>query len=305
VIRVERERVPRPAVLDPDDPESPASRETERAIHHVENPAVHPKPKFSVYSHDEVKLALIELFRRKCAYCEASFLAATSGDIEHFRPKGRIDPGTGEEKIQPGYYWLAATWENLLLSCPGCNRSKRQLERTADGALRFTDQATGKIDLFPLADETRRVTSHEADLAAEESVRLLLDPCRDQPEEHLSFDIEGNVLPRELQGRVSERGRWSIRVYALDRWALKEARKQKYLDMVKCWGDIDLAAQMIEKLGPEAKDLVGASLRKNSEELRSFVSEEEEFAGMARCLLEQWLQELEGVEEKFRQKFGE
>lgn len=61
-----------------------------------------------MYSRDSVKLALINLFEGKCAYCESKVNAVAARDIEHYRPKGQIDPGSGEEVIKPGYYWLAA-----------------------------------------------------------------------------------------------------------------------------------------------------------------------------------------------------
>ena len=69
MIEVDRSRVQRPDCLDPDDPESSASKEKAKAIAHVEDPAVNKKPKFDTYSKDEVKLALYTLFRKKCAPC--------------------------------------------------------------------------------------------------------------------------------------------------------------------------------------------------------------------------------------------
>ncbi|MEM7352998.1 MAG: retron system putative HNH endonuclease [Acidobacteriota bacterium] len=298
MIHVDRSRVEQPLDLDLQDPRSPASKETAKAIAHIEDPDAHPKPKFQVYRRDAVKKALIGLFGGKCAYCEVDHLAATSSDIEHFRPKGSIDPGTGEERISPGYYWLAADWDNLLLACPGCNRSKRQLERNASGALDFADEATGKLDQFPLADEAGRVLDHRRDVGDEEPYRLLLDPCRDRPEEHLRYDQEGNIFARRTDAEASQKAETSIEVFALDRWALAKARKQKYLDMVKCWDNIQLAAQMIEQLPPEQLALPQAVLHKNEDDLNDFTGDGQEFAGMARWLIRPLRRQLEDIKRR-------
>src|SRR5574341_1145443 len=67
------------------------------------------------------------VFFGKCAYCETLIAENHPGDIEHFRPKGRVTDSmgrqlmvqdeNGEEYPHPGYYWLAYDWKNLLLAC--------------------------------------------------------------------------------------------------------------------------------------------------------------------------------------------
>lgn len=56
----------------------------------------------------DVQKILKELYHEKCAFCEqkAEVLA-----VEHFRPKSI-------------YYWLAYSWDNLLLACQKCNSHK-------------------------------------------------------------------------------------------------------------------------------------------------------------------------------------
>ncbi|MCH7726958.1 MAG: hypothetical protein IH991_10820 [Planctomycetes bacterium] len=108
---------------------SPAQKETSRAIDFFTNPAHFARNKkitkksfkFSVYSHKDLRRALTEAFFSKCAYCESYSAHVAPKDIEHFRPKSEID--TGKKTIAPGYYWLAADWSNLLLSCQFCNRT--------------------------------------------------------------------------------------------------------------------------------------------------------------------------------------
>lgn len=51
-----------------------------------------------VYSGDDIRASLEELFHRKCAYCE-TIIAGATWDVEHFRPKGRV----AERADHPGY----------------------------------------------------------------------------------------------------------------------------------------------------------------------------------------------------------
>ena len=139
--------------------------------------------KFSFYKNDTLVSELQRNFFLKCAYCESSFVHVSPADIEHFRPKSavKIDEKTGKEKVlelKPGYYWLAADWDNLLLSCIDCNRRRNQEDIDGDG-----ETATGKATIFPLADEADRVRDHDtwedmiAKVQQEEKSRLLLNPC--------------------------------------------------------------------------------------------------------------------------------
>jgi hypothetical protein len=105
-----------------------------------------------------------------------------SGDIEHFRPKGEIEGAMPDSK--PGYYWLAADWDNLLLSCRNCNQ---KLTHTIFGR---ADRVTmGKMNQFPLAPPGIYVRCHDHPngIMDEEPCRLLLDPCKDDPEKHLEY----------------------------------------------------------------------------------------------------------------------
>ncbi len=62
------------------------------------------------YKVKSVQKRLNEIYHCKCAYCEQKLLDAPK-HIEHYRPKNI-------------YYWLAYSWDNLLLSCGSCNSSK-------------------------------------------------------------------------------------------------------------------------------------------------------------------------------------
>ena len=77
-----------------------------------------------VYAHNQVKIALEELFKRKCAYCEHP-LQRFDWEVEHFRPHGAVQ----EEPDHPGYYWLAYHFDNLFPSCIWCNQKRNRRQR--------------------------------------------------------------------------------------------------------------------------------------------------------------------------------
>ena len=202
--------------------------ETEKIIQHYSKSSA-PYHKYYTYRRPEVKEALLKLFLNKCAYCE-SIITNHPGDIEHFRPKNQVQ--NDEIKTEkPGYYWLAADWTNLYLSCNDCNR--RRYHRIPGSKKKMM---LGKLDQFPLQNNKSRWKNYKDsdEKAKDEAARLLLDPCRDDPEEFFSYNEDGFILP------APEIGSWkhsmaveSIRVYALQRMELVEDRKRYYLKYIK------------------------------------------------------------------------
>ena len=166
----------------------------------------------SIYNNSDLRVALEELFEFKCAYCGYD-VSSSQWEIEHFRPKGAVF----DSKNHPGYYWLAYTWSNLYLSCTYCNQRRKDKPLYGDSSTARTD---GKGTQFPLADEKDLVFSHNGDISDESP--LLLDPCIDDPEDHLIYDPFGNIIPL---GR-SLRGSATIRIFHLDRRRLAKARKK-------------------------------------------------------------------------------
>ncbi len=64
----------------------------------------------TLYKNDTIKKKLRNIYSDKCAYCEKD-ISDDPQAIEHYRPKDK-------------YYWLAYSWDNLLLSCTRCNSKK-------------------------------------------------------------------------------------------------------------------------------------------------------------------------------------
>ncbi len=151
-------------------------------------------PNGKYYNDGAVKDALMEMHYGKCCYCEARH---ERGDlhVEHFRPKGAVcQPPDGRNEY-PGYYWLAYSWENLLLACPTCNRKKGSK--------------------FPLENPDQRARCHHDDLTSER--RVFVNPAEENPRDHVRFLDDA---PRPL----TERGRQIINELGLRRPDLTEAR---------------------------------------------------------------------------------
>jgi hypothetical protein len=188
----------------------------------------------------------------KCGYCEVNVVAVDrfKGDVEHYRPKGRVDrlvvEPDGTMKVQPlftsGYHWLAYSWSNYILTCNPCNSAHKR-------------------NFFPLRAEPAAAPV-EGNEATEDA--LLLNPFgRRDPTKHLVFDHLGVVGPR----KGSEYGAATIAVCGLSRSPLEKKRRQvanlmqRHLDVFgnpNASADaIDLALQTIADLGTRDKEHCG------------------------------------------------
>ncbi|MBR1834918.1 MAG: hypothetical protein IJ785_05390 [Bacteroidales bacterium] len=164
----------------------------------------------NIYNHADVKRSLKTSHRQKCAYCER-YLNGDFGDIEHFRPKGgHVDATTGELR-EPGYWWLAYDWNNLLLSCSECNRSHKR-------------------NKFPLLDENQRNIANK-DISQEEP--LLINPAEEDPANHIEFN-RWVALPKEIDGTEDPRGMTTIDILSLNgRRDLVEKRRRRWEEVAE------------------------------------------------------------------------
>lgn len=152
-----------------------------------------------IYGHETVKSILKKSQHDKCFLCESKVTHISSGDVEHFRPKGGYRQSAKEKLQKPGYYWLAYEWENLFFVCELCNR-------------RF------KKNLFPLIKAENRCTSYKVDTNQEEP--LFINPENEDPEEFISF--RGEIV-FAIDGNL--RGKTTIEGAGLDRIELESNRK--------------------------------------------------------------------------------
>ena len=183
MIRIERG--PEPAIL-------PPVRAAELSRVRLLASASRPNSDAIGQEYSKVKQELWERQLAKCCYCEIP-VQRNYSDVEHFRPKARADRLNGT--IDMGYWWLAWTWENLLFSCPGCNRS-------------------AKNDVFPLEAGSVPLVPEEQPPGKE--LPTLIDPCGEDPVESIQFVFNGtHWLPVGRNG--SQRGQRTIENLMLDR----------------------------------------------------------------------------------------
>jgi uncharacterized protein (TIGR02646 family) len=270
VIRVERGSVAAPPSL-----ATAGVEERERAIAHYREAADGDKAfTFTAYKAVDVVTALTQLFGGKCAYCESLYAPVTPADIEHFRPKGDIIIEGGDGRLTRygrGYYWLAADWDNLLASCPDCNRRRKHEFPDEDPG-----QTAGKGNWFPLINEGRRAYSPGEERTLEAGQRLLLHPCRDRPERHLDFLASGVVRARSR----SRKGELTIKVLGLHRAELNAARNGHLLHVARKIRDIVVEIDRLEENRRDSatEERITERLR----ELREWTRAEAQYAAMAR-----------------------
>lgn len=339
--RVDRSAQPVPKAFA--GPDSAAARERAKALPYLidaigafERDGTRKKAfGYSVYKDEAGKLALEALFHGKCAYCESDYGSQAPVDIEHYRPKGGVE----DDPDHWGYWWLAADWDNLLPSCIDCNRRRYQVlpspDTTSLAALRAAGKPiwqTGKESAFPVRPETRAYGVWKVpppDIAArldEELAReqpYLLDPCRDDPTEHLEFLVDaplpfGLVLPRRLAPgadtglplpaagadlnpgtvppHVSVRGAVSIQVYGLNRLGLVQARTRvlRQLEALRIMiADADALARKLEKArakaAREAVPVIDGLIDRMVGEIRRMAEPDQPFSAMVRQWTDRWL----------------
>ena len=202
----------------------------------------------SIYAHTTVKDALLRAQDGKCCYCESKFRATSPGAVEHFRPKGAANQESRSAKQYPGYYWLAYSWENLLVSCETCNTSY-------------------KGSLFPLVDEESRARSHHDDIEAESP--LFVDPASEDPGSHIRFR-------RAEVEHLTEKGLKTIQGLGLRRDELEDARAEVLEPLEVLYSVIeDFNGEVQSSKVESARDLLSRATRpeaKFSAMMRDFLS---------------------------------
>lgn len=209
----------------------------------------------------EVREALHKVFANKCAYCEVKLDEGDRDTLTFFRPRQNALQELGADPDPNHYWWLSWEWSNLYLACPTCIRTK------------------GRI--FPTARKIRAKPG-TLDIALQKEEPLLLDPCLDEPADHLLFRETGKVDPRE----GSKRGDITITILGLNRDTLTSKRR-KHAHEIKAL--LKRSLQATER----NKDNVNPRIASRIKELRLVCGADQQFAGMTRQLLSQWLREVE------------
>ncbi|HYJ45271.1 MAG TPA: hypothetical protein VEV81_01570 [Pyrinomonadaceae bacterium] len=307
MIRIERPKTPPADLKGTKASPSPGEKEMAKAIEFYAKKRNQTKPfPFAAYKAKTVVAELNKLLAGKCAYCESKYRATAPVDVEHFRPKGGYfvldtsqkksgkKSGKSSKKSsqpavpkfvlkKPGYYWLAAVWENLLPSCIDCNRERNQQVPDETDPQKFKTIKVGKGSNFPLVDEKKRLDSPKSRKREEP---LILDPTVDKPEKHLEFTEEGVVRPALVKKKPSLKGAESIRVYALQRMGLVQERRDRARMVL---AQIQRVRELLEDFNRRPKDRqLERRLDREMEELERYAKPEEVYAGMARQLIKKF-----------------
>jgi uncharacterized protein (TIGR02646 family) len=210
-----------------------------------------------IYGDDTVKKALVEAQNGKCCFCEV--IVKKDGDVEHFRPKGGFRQDDESDLEQPGYYWLAYDWDNLLLCCKSCNQRH-------------------KSNKFPLIDASKRARCH-TDLWTDE-YPYFIHPAKEDPRLHITF------VGHNLRGRTP-RGERTLEALGLlvpeeeeqiQDWSGRgvwEQRRQRFQTIVRV---LAWRQRAIER--GDAEDVQEASAI-----LDEYLQSNAEFLGMSRTVI--------------------
>lgn len=183
------------------------------------------------YRMPDIKDQLKLIYHGKCAYCETP---AEQMVVEHYRPK------------RGGYYWLAFSWDNLLLACPKCNEYKGDSFPVLRGRVAYDSSR----------DEISQIHQLGA-LYDNIEMPLVVNPERALPTEinSIFFNREGQIFSNNT------RMQQTITTCKLDRKALCESRK-------KVWDDLCNEIKLAVALAGKNKEVFRVRL---SQVLASFV----------------------------------
>ena len=160
------------------------------------------------YKLEDVRTLLIDVYNYKCAFCEQR---VEQYHIEHYRPK----------KI---YYWLAFSWDNLLMACPKCNESK---------GINF--ELSGDKQKYEDSEENRRSIHTLRSNYDLEELPKMINPEVTDPSNIISFQKNGKISSQNV------RLRYTIEKCKIDRDYLNDCRRKIIDDYTN-----DLRAALLE-----------------------------------------------------------
>ena len=163
---------------------------------------------------------LLQMSHGKCWYSESKPVQSFF-EVDHYRPK--LEAKRSATEVDPGYEWLAFSFENLRLSAPRSNR----LSNNED-----TNVTEGKGSWFPLLPGSPKACWDNRCEATEQPV--LLDPVQPNDVALLDVGADGEFGPsRTCVGSALVRVEESIKRYGLNLPRLQDARKKVMRDVVE------------------------------------------------------------------------
>lgn len=126
----------------------------------------------SMYKIKSVQNELIKIYNCKCAFCETKLLDAPK-HIEHYRPKDH-------------YYWLAYSWDNLLLSCGSCNSTKNKHFKTQNNKVTYNNEKFENI--HSLRDSYDTIENP-----------YIINPEKEDILQHIKYDKNAKVYSDDIR----------------------------------------------------------------------------------------------------------
>ncbi len=189
LIRLERPAAEPPALAEARATHLPALR----AIVAAQPPGETAPPQNTGFDgyRDASLAALKEVVGNKCWYCEKG-LEGERDPVEHYRPKQRASRVITDAR--DGYWWLAWTWQNLMLICADCNGQK--------------------LTWFPLEQGSVPLSAEQPPPGQERP--LLIDPSEIDPLDHIVFAEDRGGAWRARPRGGSRLGATTIEKLGLD-----------------------------------------------------------------------------------------
>jgi len=158
----------------------------------------------SRYKIKDIKAMLEKNSHGKCAYCEKD-ISDSFFHVEHYRPKS-------------DYWWLAYSWDNLLICCDKCNVCKSNKFEIAGEKADFD---TADMDnIHNLGERYNEVEKPK-----------MVHPEIEDVEKHLIFDEAGRIRSDD------ERVQYTIATCEIDRSAANERRKKIWDEFLRRFED--------------------------------------------------------------------
>jgi hypothetical protein len=170
----------------------------------------------------------------KCWYSE-SLDPQSFFDVDHYRPK--LEARRSNDVTDPGYEWLAFSWENFRLSAQRSNRVSKTEE---------TDENEGKGNWFPLLETSPKACWENRCEMTEQP--LLLDPVKRADVRLIDVQEDGRMCPSRICiGSARLRVERSIEIYGLNLPGLKAARLRVMREVIALYSAL---SDMIEAAAP-------------------------------------------------------
>lgn len=217
--------------------------------------------------------------RAKCAFCERYRDLSRECQLDHFRPRTAAStfastPNYSAERPTirregVGYWWLAYTWSNLVLVCPGCNGAKGSL--------------------FPV--EKRCAMDEGA--STDDEQPMLLDPHDETLGNavHFRWTVSGMIEPVTRGSRAE----WTIVICDLNRDGLTHDRA-KHFDAARVAFEAYKKALIDAQVSAANNGGVVERYRDHrltvrEADLRSVGSEDRECTALVRSCVDAWLRD--------------